>query len=153
MTFERTRDWELIRSVITHPQIYPHIGDDFAPAPADWQPIRDELAYYLLAKDDAEVLGIWALFPLNRVCWWVHTCLLPNSWGERALQAAKGAIAHVFAETECCRLITEVPACNRLAFRFAVRSGMTEFGRNLKCYKKRGVLEDVYLLGISKSEA
>lgn len=153
MTFERTVDYDLVRKIVTHPKIWPHVSDDFSGKPEDFNPIQHEAAFYLLVKEEREVLGVFALYPKNRICWEVHTCLLPTSWGQRAKQAARDAMQWVFRNTECLRLITDVPEYNTLALRFAHMAGMTQFGVNPKSYMKNGILHDVTMLGISKQEA
>lgn len=108
--------------------------------------------YYLLAKRDVDILGLFAVSPENGICYKVHTCLLPHSYGEKATIAAKELIQWVFSNLQCERLITEVPEFNKLALKFAERSGMTRFGYNPKSYLKDGRLQGMTLLGISKEE-
>lgn len=153
MKFERSTDWELIKSVMTHPKIWPHITDDFAVKVEAFEPINHESAWYVLVKDGEELLGLFALYPENRVCWKVHTCLLPNAWGRRARQAAREGVKWVFDNTECLRLITDVPEYNILAYRFAQMGGMVEFGKNPRSYMKNGQLQNVFMLGVSKEAA
>lgn len=150
MTFERSTDYQLIKTIITHPRIWEHATDDFGPKPEDWQPPQSELVWYVLAKDGAEVLGLFMLVQENAVCWKVHTCLLPTAWGKRARQAAREGAQWVFENSKCLRLITDVPEYNTLALRFAHMGGMTQFGVNPKSYQKNNILQDVYMLGISK---
>ena len=147
---ERTNDLELVRSILTHPKIYPHISDDFSPAAEDFLPPAS--AVYLLARDGAEVLGLWLVHPHNTVCWEVHTCLLPTAWGARARAAAQAAIAWMWQHTSARRLITNVPTPNRLALRFAKQSGFIEFGRNPDSFQKDQILHEQILLGISKDK-
>jgi RimJ/RimL family protein N-acetyltransferase len=153
LTFERTRDWELVREIFTNPRIYGAASDDFSPAPEHWKPIEHEDMVYLLVRDGEELLGMFVLIPHNRICWDVHTCLLPVAYGSRAREAAKGAAAWVFEHTMCIRIVTEVPEYNHLAYRFAQAAGMTEYGFNPRAYKKSGQLCGVHLLGMSKPGA
>lgn len=152
MTFERTFDAALIRKVFTDPAIYPHITDDSCPSPDQWQPTMHEAVWYVLVKDGDELLGVWMLVPHNAICYEIHTCLLPASWGARAEQAAKELAAWVWDNMPARRVITNVPRCNRLALRFAKRAGMTEFGVNKRSFLKHGQLHDQIMLGISKGE-
>jgi RimJ/RimL family protein N-acetyltransferase len=151
LCFERTRDWPLIKSIVTHEKIWPAISDDFSGIPEDWQPLQDESFFYLLVKDAEEVLGCFILHPDNgnKICWKVHTAFLPSSWGERIRRA--GYLGHqwIFANTECRRIVTDVPIYNRIALRFAVKSGMKEYGMNPKSFMKNGTLHDVIMLGVS----
>lgn len=153
MTFERTADYGLIKSVITHPAIWAHATDDYGQNPGEWEPAQSDLIWYVAVKENEELLGLFMLVPENHICWKVHTCLLPNAWGRRAKQAAKHGIEWVWANTECLRIVTDVPKYNRQASLFARWAGMSEFGVNPKSYMKNGELQDVTMLGISKPEA
>lgn len=153
MKFERSRDWPLIKAIVTHPAIYPYVGDDFAPDPDNWEPYQDESIWYVLVKDGEEVLGLWAFIPHNQICWDVHTCLLPNARGSRARQAAQELAPWFWENTTCERVITEVPEYNRIALMFAKRAGMEVYGTNPKSFKKDGRLHDLILLGMSRPQA
>ena len=148
--FERTTDWELIKSIVTHPRIWPWISDDLSCKPEEWQPLKNEV-FYLKVSDQEGLLGIWCLRSCTSTCWEVHTCLLPRAYGN-SIAASKAAIRWVFVNTPCTRLITAVPSDNRLALRLARRAGMLEFGCNPKSFVKRGEFLSQYMLGISKDE-
>ena len=153
ISFERSFDYGQIKSIITHQRIYPFVSDDFSPAPADYRPLESEKVWHVLVKDDAEVLGLWILVPENEICWKIHTCLLPNSWGERAKQAAKLLAKWIWENTPCLRVITDVPEYNRVALKFAKEAGLAEFGVNEESFMKNGELHDQIMLGISKPKA
>jgi RimJ/RimL family protein N-acetyltransferase len=152
MTFERTRNWTLVKSIVTHPAIYPHVSDDFAAKPEDWKATDDEGLWYVLAMDGDELLGMFLFIPQNEICWDVHTCLLPKSYGSQAEAAGRGMIRWVWENTRCLRIVTLVPEYNRLALSFAKRCGLVCYGVNPKSYMKRGTLHDSILLGISKPD-
>jgi RimJ/RimL family protein N-acetyltransferase len=150
MQFDRSWDWQLIKGVVTHPRVYPHISDDFCPPAEQWEPNRHESIWYVVVRDGGELLGLWMFVPHNAICWEIHTCLLPSAWGRRAREAAQQGWAWLWANSSCVRVITDVPECNRLALRFARAAGMTQYGLNPKSYMKNGQLHDVILLGISR---
>jgi len=153
VTFKETCDWELIKHIVTHPNIYPHVSDDFSPPPELWEPIDSPAAHYVVVRDEStreEVLGLWAFYEHTPIVWNVHTCLLPAAYGQRARRAAKEMAEWIWANTKCLRLVTEVPESNRLALRFARAAGMTEYGFNPQSYLKGGALSGVHLLGMSK---
>lgn len=149
MTFERSKDWQAIKTIVTHARVYPHITDDFSPARDKWEPLTNGAVEYILVRDKDEVLGLWA-FEVGSVCWRVHTCLLPCAWGKRGIEAAEQMAQWIWTNTPCLRIITEVPSYNTLAFRFATSAGMERYGVNPQSYMKNGKLWDVSLLGISK---
>lgn len=146
---ERTFDLELIKSIATHPKVYPHINDDNAPSAEQYQPPDPWAVWYITVKDEGELLGMFALIPQSSVCFEVHTCLLPVAWGERATLAARAGRAWMWVHSPCRRIITNIPDDNRLALRFAKRAGMTEFGINEKSRLRGGKLIDQHLLGVS----
>lgn len=150
MRFERTQNPQLIREVLTHPRIWDAISDDFSPAREEFQPAMNEALWYVAVYDGAELLGIFLFVPQSRICWEVHTCLLPHSWGIRATEAAEEVARWIWANTPCRRIITNVPAYNRLALRFAKHAGMTPFGCNERSYQKNGILHDQIMLGLSR---
>lgn len=165
ITFERTQDYEMVRYILTHPRIYPHISDDCSPAAADYRPIESEAIWYVLAKDvdpklsdyidsdeGPDTLGLWMFVPQNGVCWEVHTALLPCAWGDVGLTAARLLPDWIWRHTPCRRIITNVPATNRLAMHFARRAGMKIFGANRASYMKGGKLWDQICLGLSPGE-
>ena len=149
MTFERTTDAALIRCVLTHPRIWGAISDDGSPPVEEFQPVICDALWYVAVHDGAELLGLFLFTPLNTALWEVHTCLLPHSWGDRALQAAREISTWVWANTQMRRVITSVPAYNRLALRLAKEAGMVEYGINPQSFLKGGKLHDQHMLGIS----
>jgi RimJ/RimL family protein N-acetyltransferase len=154
--FERSFDYELIRRILTHERIWPHISDDGSPPAGEYRPFESELIWYVVVRDiypDAgpeEILGLWMFTPHNAVCWEVHTALLPEAWGGRAHQAAQLMADWIWRNTPCRRIVTNVPENNRLALRFAQAVGMEVYGCNEKSFLKGGKLLDQILLGISK---
>lgn len=146
----RTADMPLVRSVMTHPRVYPHIIDDSSPSVAQFEPADHPSVIYLHAQDEVGTLGVFMLIPLSMACYQVHTCMLPRAWGKSAREAAQLGTRWMFDHGPCRRIVTNVPEYNRIAERFARACGMAEYGRNLKSFQKGGVLYDEILLGISK---
>ena len=151
MKFLRTTDWEAIKKIVTHPSVYSKVTDDFSPSPVDWEPVKDEMIWYVLALEDAQVLGLLMFWPDNPVCWKVHMCMLPCAYGDMARVATRGAIEWIFAQTSCRRVVGELPADNKLALRLALNIGMEEYGCNPRSFLKGGRLLDTVLVGISKA--
>ena len=133
-----------------HPKLYDVCADDFQPPRERFSPREDEAIWYVLAREGVEVLGLFALAPQNELCWEIHTRLLPEAWGPRALAALEGVIQWTFANTPCVRLVTTIPIYNRLALRYGDRAGFQRFGVNPNSWMKDGVLHDQVLMGISK---
>jgi RimJ/RimL family protein N-acetyltransferase len=150
-SFEYSHDWPLIKWIMTHPRVWPHISDDASPEPDKFEPTDHPSIAYLLARDRELPLGLWVLEQRGAVQVEVHTCLLPAAWlrDSRAI----GRLAQAWLWEHCPdleRLTTTVPKNNSLALRFALACGMIEYGLNPQSYRKNGVLTDQTLLGMSR---
>lgn len=150
ITIERSTEHPLLSCIARHPAIYSRMCDDFSPARDEYRVPEEEHLIYLLVKLDGEPVGFFCMVPQNLVSYEVHTVLLPDIFGERALQAAKIAQEWMWRNTDCRRIWTNVPAHNRLALRFAKAAGMEEFGVNPKSFLRGGALQDQIMLGLSK---
>jgi len=152
ITFQRTIDFVLVKSIVTHPKVYRHLGDDFSPPPEKWEPNRHESVWYVLVLEGEAVLGVFMLVPLNTICYEIHAALLPVAWGEKGQRVAEGITVWVWANTPCRRLVGNVLPYNRAVLRFTQAMGMTVFGCNTRSYLKHGRLRDQIMLGISRPE-
>lgn len=143
--FERTRDYELIASIMTHPKLYGWLADDFYPAPENFWPNASESIYYLLAFDGEECLGLCITHPINQLLWEVHHALLPKSWGQRAQRIGEAFEQWLWEFTPAVKAIGFTPSCNRLALAYARRAGMREAGRIERAYQRRFELHDLVI--------
>lgn len=139
---------ELIKATITYPKIYKHVIDDFSPKSECFTP--DEKMLYVGIFDDDDYQGLFGFTRCNGITYEVHTCLLPKAHGAKAVECTKACSAWMFENTECKRIITNVPEYNTLAKRLAENSGMEVFGYNPKSYMKNGRFYGQYMLGMSK---
>jgi hypothetical protein len=152
--FLRTYDLAFVRNVLTHPRIYPSIGDDFAGPREGFVPNSDSRIWWVEATDAAgELLGLFMFLPRSAVLFEMHIALLPVAWGPPGLRAGRQVIPWVFEHTTCRRLIGEVPRSNTLAIRWAEAIGFARYGVNRRAFMKGGELQDLILLGVSKEAA
>lgn len=151
MQFQSTIDREIIRNIVTHPAIWPHVSDDFSGEPEVWEPPIGDGFIYTLALEAGEIRAMWMFEKTSPILFKVHTCVLPIGRGVWANEAAKKMALWIWEHTECQRIVTDVPEDNRLALRFAEAAGMQQFGVNPRSYKKGGKLLDVILLGMSRT--
>lgn len=147
MILERTYDRKFITKCVTDDHVWRASCDD-TPIDKDFffPPINDTVIW-LRAGD----YGVFMGQKMNHVTFECHTCLLPKARG-KAVDIARCSIQWIFENTNCLRLITQVPSYNKLAERLSVKSGMTKYGTNPGSFKKDDVLYDVNLYGISKHE-
>jgi RimJ/RimL family protein N-acetyltransferase len=149
MNIERTHDMVVVRSIMSHPAIWPHIHEDGMIEP---DPIDHENLNWILVTIDRTPVGVFLVHAMSSICFQMHTCLLPRIWGFGAAQAAQLLLSWAFEETDCLKMVTNVPAYNRAALRFARAGGMTQEGINRASYVHNGALVDQIMLGITKQE-
>lgn len=150
MKFERTTDANLIRTIATHPRVWPMLGDDLVSDPAEWNPVLHDGIWYVLAlAEDGNPCGMFIFFPENSVCWQVHICMLPEFWGGSA-RAMREVFGWLWERTACLRITGSVPVWNASAIHCGLRAGMQPYGVNQHSSLKNGKLHHQLLLGISK---
>ena len=97
MKASRTTDMELVRSIITEPQVYRWVSDDGSPEPCDFQPAAadaDGVIYVLVESGAAR--GIFAFYRQNAITTEAHTCVLPSMWGRTHLAARAALLSMAF---------------------------------------------------------
>ena len=148
MEFTRTRNLEQVYQILTCPSIYQMMGDDYLPPAEDFEPNNHPDIVYLIAGEFA-LVGLFSLFPQNKICWELHVALLPWAKKEEKLDAARSLVPWLREHTECKRLTASVPACNRPAVIYGVHGiGMRYVGRQPKAFLRNGQLQDLVILGI-----
>lgn len=152
MEFERTRDFRLIKQIITMPAIWKDIIDDFSPAPEQYQPIESEGVWYILARDEGEIVGLFVFEMRSHIVFEMHGLVLPSAWLKgKAKPAALGAIDWMWEHSPAKRIIGHVPVFkHRTRLRFPPKLGMTAFGKDDLSFQKDGRLYDRMCFGISK---
>ena len=148
ISLSRTNDMELIKNILLHPKIYPHIHDD---GTTGCDPAYHPDIYWMLVTDEDPV-GAFMIHPSTSTCFEIHTCLMPVIWGKKAKIAASLVLDWAFDTLCCSKLITRVPAYNMAALRFAKSAGFQIEGINRESYMHCGKLEDQIMLGITKGE-
>ena len=153
MIFSRTTDLDHVYRILTCPSIYLLMGDDFLPAVEDYRVPDNPDIVYLVAGGSA-LVGLFALFPENRICWQLHAAILPWATKEEKRDAARSLVPWLAANTGCKRLTASVPATNRPAIYFGTHGiGMHYVGRQEKAFLRYGRLQDLVILGRSVNGA
>lgn len=145
MTFERTFDFDLARAIITHDSIYPHLTDN--EDPSGFTLPTGGSNWYVIVRDSGALLGLFWLVPYNAVCWEAHTCFLPGVGGARAIRAYREGLAWIWRNSDCKKIVGNIPDYNRAALAVALRGGATVIGRNTKSLWRGGRLVDQIIVG------
>jgi RimJ/RimL family protein N-acetyltransferase len=149
----RSKDFRLVWGILTEPEIYPLIGDDFSPPWWRFRVNEHPDIWYVAVHDAGRLIGMFSLVPQNRVCWELHAVMLPGAGTVEKWRAARALPAWLAENTECRRLTAAVPACNGPAIAYGTHGiGMHYVGRQVKAFQKNGQLHDLVLLGRSIGE-
>ena len=147
LRFERTFDYPLVRSLMTHPRVYRWLQSDGAPPASEYRPPENPLLWYVLAYDGSELLGLFIFAPQTRVCWEAHICMLPSAWGFKSVRACQQVIPWFGRAVGCKKIVGSVPADNRCSLRIVRAAGGQLIGVNEASILRDGVLSDQILFG------
>lgn len=149
MTFERTADQWLVREVMTHPEIYPYLGDDSRPSADKFTPYFDKSLLYVTVKEDnSDLIGMFLLVKHTSIKWEAHTMMLPRGRGRRAVKAYKQGIEWC-RDNGCLYLEGLIPEDNEGAIAVALLGGMEHIGTLRKSILRGGKLLDEVIVGKS----
>jgi RimJ/RimL family protein N-acetyltransferase len=152
VTIERTSDIDMIKSIVSHNDIYPFISDDYSPLATDYEPIIDDSIYWLLIKNSGVLCGLFMIHQSNGITCELHTCVLPECRGSKTTLYTKKLFDWIFENTQFKKVITHVPSFNSAALLLAEKSGMTREGINRLSFLKTGQIYDQFLLGKTYQE-
>jgi RimJ/RimL family protein N-acetyltransferase len=144
-----TKDSEIIWKIATHPDLWQTIAED-GMSPDEWAP--DLKQGWLISSDDNGFVGIWNVYPTNKVTLKIHPMVPKDVRGKRAYKSAKEVLRWIFANTNYEKITCEIPVIYRNVKLFAMACGMKEEGLNRKSYRKNGEVVDQWHLGVLKQE-
>lgn len=147
-------DLVFIESVWFNPAVFRWINDDLTKTEhVDFSKIVARGLFFLPVFDDGRKMGFFYFVPWNNVCWEVHSAIIPEFRGKKAIAASKLMAQWFFANMPyASKIVTHVPVDNQKAYAYAVRTGFTKEGMNRKSILRDGNLVDQYLFGLCKEE-
>lgn len=150
----RTENANVVRRILTVPELYEVITEDGAVPREEYQPFMHPDVYYLVAARDKKVLGMFAVHALTTTVAIGHANFLPSQWGNREQNKAigKAAIQWVWDNTDFKKIVTTVPVMYKHVLAYTQRIGMKREGIMRKGVLKNGELHDQYYMGISREE-
>ncbi|HFD88260.1 MAG TPA: N-acetyltransferase [Gammaproteobacteria bacterium] len=144
-----------IVDVFCDESVYEHISDDFAPDRNEYDPTEIMLfdgVYYIGGYCDGELASCVLFHPHNSVLYEIHVAVLPRWRGKVALELINKSFSWIFKNTDCVKVIANIPSTNAKAITLAKMVGMNVEGNNVDSYLKNGVLLDLIMFGIRKGE-
>lgn len=148
MIIAETKDIDLIKSVLCHPEIYERINGDGSPKREDFEPPLD--IQYIAGYVDSDIIGLMIYHTVNgRIeC---HLQVLPEYRQKYARKFARMAFS--FGEAKNATIFAEIPECYPEVIRFAKDLNFRKFGTIIEGRSKGGILYDVEILRLENGHS
>jgi hypothetical protein len=131
---------------MTHPDIYPLMGDDTRPKVDKFKAHFSDRVKHVLVRDNDELIGMFLLVMHSNIKWEAHTLMLPNGRGRRAVRAYREGLE--WCKANGCRyLYGVIPEDNHGAIQIAVLGGMQKVGVMANSIMRGGLLIDEIIVG------
>ncbi len=143
--FQRSYDYAAIEKLVTSDRwAWAAMTDDTCPSREDFRMPEKPEMWFVLVREEKELVGVWSLHPETETSASMHCCLVRSVWGEKARAIAKEWLAWVRDNTPFTRLTTAIPECQRPALAWVRRVlGMREFNVIHEIYPKHGRMHNL----------
>lgn len=139
---ERTYDYELVRSILTHPEVFPGIHDDSAGDREDYYPPPCHEAVYLTNGAVLFLIHRW-----NAAMWQAHMAALPGHRGAEVIRAGKEGLAWM-ERGGARKVIGLIPAYMKHSIRTAIAIGFKREGVIKRAFLRDDALHDLVITGV-----
>ena len=137
-------DMDLVKQVLTHPEIYPRITEDGAPPREEYNPPGKAIFVGGFLGD--EIIGLMIYHKDTAVVWGCHVQVLPD-YRDYAFDFGKQALDWLKEMTNAKKVTAQIPVLYPDVIRFAEKHGFKNEGTNKQSYLKNGQLTDKVYLG------
>lgn len=140
----RTLDADLIKSILSDPELFSRIADDGITAPSE---IQINLVDNIFLVNE-KMTGIFIFHPFSSMCAWFHVNIQKHDRAN-SIPDAKDAINWAF-DHDMEKLICSIPECFPRAVTFVEKLGFKLEGVITKSIKKNGNLYNQVIYGLEK---
>ena len=144
---ERTRAPHLVKQILTHPSIWPHIGDDSTEKPDDFEPRMGPDVYRLVGYDEAGIGALFDFYPYTGLMFEGHVATLPHWRGRKALEAGRLALDWIWRNTERRKVMTMIAGDLPAARWYVGRLGFKKVGVLTGAIQRNGAVLDMHIFG------
>lgn len=147
----QTSDMNLVRLIITSPEIWDHAVEDGVKKEL-YIPSYDDQSCWLLCEINNEIAGAIYVCNANTNTLIIHPNIL------KKYRKFCRDVIHSFLKwflqlpSFICKLNVAIPECRKIVYNLAKRIGFVDEGINRKSYCKNGMMHDQYLLGLTRLE-
>jgi RimJ/RimL family protein N-acetyltransferase len=154
----RTRDMDLVKQLSSHPDIFPHIGDDGSPKnPADKHYINSSNRYYLIPyiflDDNPPIpMGLIVYYPINHVLYEGHIFIYPEYQHQMTVDVGHKANKWLFENSPAQKILAFVPTTKTHVLKLVQKAGFKQEGFIPKSISLNGQLIDQYIYTIGRDD-
>jgi RimJ/RimL family protein N-acetyltransferase len=146
---ERTFDAELIRRIVTRPDMWATVAEDGFSAD-EWTP--DMAECWLRVTSEGELIGLYNFHVVDDDVLQIHPMILVEHRGPIAYESGREVLKWVFANSGYQKVVCMIPEIYRNVILFAMRCGMVKTDKVKRIYQKNGKIYDMVTLAVSRSE-
>ena len=146
MRIERVQDQAILDLVFG--RVKGKVMDDFMPD--DIKPNLHPAIIYLACWDGKELLGLNVFMVENSATLDAHSFMLPNSYGDRGVEAGKKCLQWIWDNTPFVRVEAAIPDSNPHPRKWVEKLGFTKFGESEGAWWKHGKLWNVQHFGVRR---
>jgi len=146
---EPTSDLDLIKSILTDPDLYKAMNQDGSKDITEFKVVTKNVSYLLISEESP--IGLIILHPDSRVSYRLHIAILPKH-RKHSEKAGKDGLNWIFTNTSIRKINAEIPTVHQNVIKFTEKNGFTREGTRRKSYLKDGQIWDVALYGITREE-
>lgn len=147
MQVAQSTNAELLRALITHPDIYPGASDDGTPAPADLVVTVGAQQYWLIAYVEQAAAAVFFFHPSTSTTFEFHCGVLRPYRGLVGYAAGHLAVAWMRDHSVARKLICWVETDARHVYAYVRALGFGPEGLSHGSIQRQGTLKDRYLMG------
>lgn len=146
MIVDRCYDVEVVRAILTHPEIYECIAEDGTPPREDFMLQLEGIAC-IVGIVGSEPIGVMIYHPINGITWECHVQVLPAYREQYADEFSEKALDWAFS-LGVKKLVAQIPFLYPNVKDFGLKHGFEVEGINKQSYLKNGQIHDQWYLGL-----
>ncbi len=150
MEISRSKDYELINSILNDPIIFSTIAEDGVSERGSFETTESDEIYYLIPRIFNEEIGVLIFHPDSKVSYKIHANILKEYRHLYSREAIKAGIRWVFDILKTEKINCDIPSIYENVIKCAIDCGFKYEGVRSCFYLKDGKALDVVFMGIKK---
>jgi len=148
---ERSQDYNLINSILNTPELFATIAEDCNVTCGEFDTMESDSIYYLLAKEDDNVIGLFIVHPDSKISYEIHANILKKYRKDYSKKACDDVLVWIWDNIDTDKVNCNIPTLYQNVISRAKESGFVEEGVRTHSYLKNGEALDVMFLGVKRA--